>query len=315
MSVTWITRSIYKKIRRVLIPMVLVALFSMVFLAIGVRSALNESQLYSMLVKTGFATLPTVPTYIQPPSYAAFNEFGQLVHYEGKAEVDPPLITKKTMVLFVFGQSNSANHGGEKFRASSDKIYNFWNGAFYRAEDPLLGASGFSGSVWVDLSNKIIQEGMADSVILIPAGIGGSSVRHWQNGGVLNPMLIQRLKQAKEVNLEITHFLWHQGEADQAIDIGHYQEGLDQIIQATKSYFPNSKFFVAQASRCGSMPPSKALQNAQRGLSKQAGVFLGPNTDVIDQHNRYDDCHFSGNGLKLAANAWFNALKENRQKK
>lgn len=315
MALTTMTTLIYKTARRIIIPIVLIGAYSLIFLSIGVKIAFSESPLHRLLIETGMVKFPEVPTYIQPPSFAAFNNYGQLAKYAGKVQVERPIITPKTMVLFVFGQSNSANYGGEKFVAASDHIYNFWDGAFYRAEDPLLGASGFSGSVWVDLANKLIEKKMADAVILIPSGIGGSSVQHWQPGAVLNPMLLKQLESAKQANLEVTHFLWHQGEADQALDHERYKHGLDYIIQTTQRYFPHSKFFVAQASRCGSMPPSAALQATQRDMSRQPGVFLGPNTDLIEPHDRYDDCHFSGNGLKLAADGWLAALKENRQEK
>lgn len=315
MTIAPIVGRIYKILRKAVIPTVLVAVYSLVLLSIGARSALSKNQLHYLLMKADIITLPNVPTYIQPPSFAAFNHYTQLAQYAGKVQVPRPDITSKTMVLFVFGQSNAANYGGEKFVAASDHVYNFWEGSFYRAEDPLLGAAGFSGSVWVDLSNKIIERKMADAVILIPAGIGGSSVQDWQPGEMLNPMLLKQLALAKQANLEVTHFLWHQGEADQSLDRERYKQGLDQLIQTTKQYFPHSKFFVAQASRCGSMPPSEALQSAQRAMSQQPGVFLGPNTDLIERRDRYDDCHFSGNGLKLAADAWLVALKESRQEK
>ena len=35
--------------------------------------------------------------------------------YHDKIQIERPLIDKKTLIIFTFGQSNSANHGGEKF--------------------------------------------------------------------------------------------------------------------------------------------------------------------------------------------------------
>ena len=43
----------------------------------------------------------------------------------------------KTMVAFVLGQSNSANHG-ESRMASKRNVYNFYDGECYLAADPML---------------------------------------------------------------------------------------------------------------------------------------------------------------------------------
>ena len=51
------------------------------------------------------------------------------------------------------------------------------------------------------------------------------------------------------------------------------------------------------------------LLNAQKKMTKIKGVYLGPNTDLIDYRDRYDGCHFSGRGLDKHAQSWLEVLK------
>lgn len=251
------------------------------------------------------------------PGTVAYNSLGQLIQYPGKTPVTAPVATSHRMVAFVFGQSNAGNHGGQKYLADHAQIFQFFDGQYYPAQDPLLGASGNSGSVWTLLANKLLAQGLYDQVLLIPAAIGGTSVSQWQTGGELHAMYEARLKQAQQHGLDITHFLWHQGESDNplgskpGIALDQYAAAMRDIIALSKHYFPDSKFYVATATRCFSfVPVSPELQAIQQSLSQQPGVYPGPNTDVIGLEDRYDDCHFSASGLNKHADGWVAALKQ-----
>lgn len=238
------------------------------------------------------------------------NELTQLVGYPGKRPILRPAITQRTMVAFVFGQSNSANHGEEKFRATSPAITNFWNGRFYAAEDPLLGATGEEGSPWVLMANRLVDTRTFDEVVLIAAGVAASSVQEWTTGGRLNGMLQQRLAEAQQAGLVVTHFLWHQGESDntdaRALE---YDAAIQPVIALTKRFFPQSKFFVAQATLCGTgNVPNANLQKVQRDLVRIPGVYAGPNTDEIGFADRRDGCHLTGRGQEKHAAGWVAAI-------
>jgi len=241
---------------------------------------------------------------------AEFNAYGQLVAYPGKREIARPPIGPHTMVAFVFGQSNSANHGNAKFRATSDAVANFWDGRYFAAEDPLLGASGEGGGPWVRMADKLIASRTFGEAILIAAGVGATSVQEWTVGGRLNGMLETRLAEAKDAGLSVTHFLWHQGESDNTtIGAATYDTAMQPIIELTRRYFPKSKFFVAQATICGqSATPFLELQKIQRGLTRLPDVFAGPNTDDIGLPDRFDTCHMSEAGLEKHAAGWAAAI-------
>ena len=289
-------------------------LFCLVFMLIGMNAAEKQTRLYR--AKIGIKELFSTPS---PSSFPyATNRYDQLVAYPGKVEVPRPAITDKTIVAFVFGQSNASNFGGEKY--SSDKVFNYFDGKFYIAADPLLGAGGNRGSVWTLAARKWIAEGLADQVIVIPAGVDGKSVNAWKKGTPLRAMLDQRLQDAQTHNLPITHFLWHQGETDNPANpdpgkatLSEYKDTLAEIIELTKTYYPSAKFFIARATRGSDMDPSPELQKAQGSLTQMDHVFLGPNTDLILNKDRYDDCHFSARGLEKHADGWVDALKSPRK--
>lgn len=298
-------------VARLLALVLLTMVLSGVLLVVGMRAALQQNQLFQWFLIAKTMVLPTVIEGV--PDHLRANQYGQLIHDAGKQPVARPVITDRTMVAFVFGQSNAANHGGERHASTSGRVYHYFDGRFYAAADPLLGASGYFGSVWPLLGDQLIDAGLHDRIVLMAAGVGGSSVKEWQPGGRLHAMLRQRLDEARRSGLVVTHFLWHQGEADHAADPAEYAAALNRVIEVAKGYFPQARFFVAQASRCDSVPSSPALLAAQRSVTRQAGVFLGPDTDAIGPADRYDDCHFSGRGLARHAHGWLQALQAPRQ--
>lgn len=235
-----------------------------------------------------------------------FNQYAQLTFYPGKREVPRPTIGSRTMVAFVFGQSNSANHGDEKFATTDPRVVNFWNGRYFLAQDPLLGATGTGGSVWTRMAQQLVDTRVFDSIVLVAAGIGATPVAAWTDGGSLHGMLEQRLASVRDAGLEVTHFLWHQGESDNsAAGAAAYDAAMQPIIALTRRYFPHSKFFIARATICGKgAVPNIDLQAAQAGLARLPRVYVGPNTDAIGNDGRYDDCHFNGIGLDRHAAGW-----------
>ncbi len=150
---------------------------------------------------------------LQSNAPAKFDTYGRLIDYPGKLKIDCPPQDERTAVLLIFGQSNSANYGGQRFQAIDDHVINYFAGKCYRASSPLLGAENKLGETWTLLGNKLIDQGRFKRVVLIPAGIGGTSVSEWAAGGRLNSMLADVLDNAQQ-RYRITHVLWHQGERD-----------------------------------------------------------------------------------------------------
>ncbi|HEX4329363.1 MAG TPA: sialate O-acetylesterase [Burkholderiales bacterium] len=245
-----------------------------------------------------------------------YNAFGQLIYWPGKRAVPRPEITASTIIAVVFGQSNAGNHGGQRTDAADAAVLNYSEGKFFEARDPLLGSSGIGGSPWPLMAKHLLAAKAADRVLLLPAAIAGSSVADWSRGHPLYRMLEQRLNAARADGLQVTHFLWHQGEEDNGaggyrrVTPAQYAAGMRELIGLTKSIFPKSRFFVAIATRCGAaFPVDQKLRAVQIDLQKIDGVFAGPDTDAIyGTFDRFDDCHFSATGLANHGAAWAAAL-------
>ena len=140
--------------------------------------------------------------------------FHRLTKYPNKTEVGCPKQTERTMVLLISGQSNSANHGGQRYASQyGDKVLNYFDGKCYVAKSPLLGATGLEGDSWTFLGNLLIQQGVADQVIIAPTGIAGSAISQWEVGSPYQQML-QSSAQKLLSQYRVTHMLWHQGETD-----------------------------------------------------------------------------------------------------
>jgi hypothetical protein len=273
-------------------------------LLIGMKSGSSNDKLFTTIRRIQLSFIAA-----EIPKAPDTNEFRQLILDSAKIQVDTPRVTDKTIVAFVFGQSNSANFSGERHYAQTENVLNYFDGRYYIAADPLLEASGLGGTMWTITANKLIQHRIADNVVLIAAGVGGTSVKQWRSGTELYKMIEERLKDTKRNNSPVTHFLWHQGESDNDTNELEYRTGLEELINLTAIYYPNSKFFVSQASACYPKLSSEIILKAQGDTTRLKNVYLGPNTDLISITDRYDGCHLSGRGIEKAANEWIERIK------
>src|SRR5690242_8495277 len=135
---------------------------------------------------------------------------------ESPTEVECPATGhKRLMVALLIGQSNAANYGETRGTAPPD-VVNFYRGKCYAARDPLLGADGKGGSVWTRMATKLIAHGVFDRIVLVPIGIGGTTIDNWTPGGMLHARIETSLGFLAASGLRVTHVLWHQGESDAA---------------------------------------------------------------------------------------------------
>ena len=83
---------------------------------------------------------------------------------EGRVEADCDAFVGDSpdrAVLFVFGQSNSANAARDRYVAGNEVInFNPHDGRCYQTQDPLLGPDGLGGSVWGRLGDDLVSEGL-----------------------------------------------------------------------------------------------------------------------------------------------------------
>ncbi len=225
---------------------------------------------------------------------------------------------KQPAVLVTFGQSNIANHGNSRY-APTHEFYNFdfLSGDVFRAEDPLLGASGDLGNVATRLADKLIERKAFNSIVLVPLALGGSTVAEWTPDGFAHRRLLVAIQRLRARDLKPTHFLWHQGESDVVAETTQsaYEYAFRRIVESLRDHGAYAPVFVAVASRCGN-DGSEHIRAAQQSLpNPHHNIFPGPDTDKLGPAYRFDDCHFSDRGLDAHADLWVDALMKSDQPK
>ncbi|MBV9747295.1 MAG: hypothetical protein JO157_00625 [Acetobacteraceae bacterium] len=244
------------------------------------------------------------------------DKFGRLLSYPGKTEIPCPPQDKDTAVLLVFGQSNSANLQGQRYAGIDDHVVNFSEGRCYIASSPLLGADGRYGEPWTLLGNKLVRANLYRTVILIPAGVGGSSIRQWRAGGDLNRMVISVIRNVKS-RYTITAMLWQQGATDYSLGMtqDEYRSGLRSLIDSIRAEGVRAPFFICTSSYqdSASWSEDNPISRAQHSLVDGVSIFAGPDTDHdVTALDRYDGLHFSASGQEKFTDRWVDLLREHR---
>jgi predicted phosphodiesterase len=244
-------------------------------------------------------------------------------------------------VFVVAGQSNSGNYGEVKQSTQTGLVsaYDFGNKKWQLAVDPQPGAGGRGGSIMPLLGDLLVRE-FEMPIGIIAYGQGGTSVREWlpqgsrfpnpptvenkvrkinddewESLGKIYPGFIERMKAFGKNGFRAV--LWHQGESDanqkdptRTLSGPLYEKYLTQLILKTRTDLEwDVPWFVAQATY--HVPGDESDPNiraAQANLWKNGVAFQGPDTDQLKGKLRERDgqgVHFSGPGLEVHADAWF----------
>ena len=225
--------------------------------------------------------------------------------------------TGNIAVFLVLGQSNAANSGKGRYSVNN-KVSNIFKGECYIANDPLLGATGNRGSVWGRLSDKLIDNGAYDQIVISSIAVGGSPMISWtQHGkgrvhGNYFTRIIDAIDELKSLNFDITHIFWHQGEQDTSFGTttDQYIRMFLDMWSGIRELGVDAPIYVARASLCQGRGSEKVIR-AQNDLIEEYGDILqGTNTDLInDSKYRIDGgCHFSELGLALHADKWYESM-------
>ena len=136
--------------------------------------------------------------------------------------------------FLLIGQSNMAGRGflGEVEPICNERLKVLRNGRWYPMYTPVNCDRPFSGvNLAESFADAYAKEHDVD-VGLIPCADGGTSLDHWQVGGLLYDHAICQARLATRTST-IAGVLWHQGEAD-CSDVRYpfYQEKLRVILDS-----------------------------------------------------------------------------------
>ncbi len=211
-------------------------------------------------------------------------------------------------VWLTIGQSNAANHGEQRFGAARG-VFAFDVHSCLPARDPLPGASGQGGSVWVPLAAHWIAEGRANRVLIVSRAEESTTIAQWQPGRALFGRVVAAVSGLRRSGLRVTRVLWSHGESDAQLGTSgaHYAAELDRLAAGLRQQGVSVPMTVAVSSVCG---PSRsaAIRAAQLAADRQPGMLAGPDLDAIAPSQRYERCHFRETGQIAAARLWAVAL-------
>lgn len=225
-------------------------------------------------------------------------------------------------VFLCLGQSNAGNHGDTLYQPCH-AVYSLSFGDLRctKANDPLSGASGFGGSIWSRLGDRLVEAGLFSRVLFLPVAMGGSFIVDWLPGGSCHrrlALLLSRLRRTTGLPaLPINAGFWTQGEAEAnctRMPADLYRLYFTELLASLREVGVGCPFFVAQTTHCATAAHEfqnhQAIRTAQeRLIATEPGILAGPDLDQLDGSLRYDGCHFSGAGLDRAAALWLEALR------
>jgi hypothetical protein len=231
-------------------------------------------------------------------------------------------------VILTAGQSNYINTAPTPYTPTNPNAIdnlNIYDGAIYKAVDPLIGASGaIVGSVAhpaLRLADTLVTNLKCARVILVPNGIVASTMAAWATGNLNDriPAAVRRIKQkiaCGTTNIDCV-IQWGHGETDCANGTSQatYTSLLNTLIANTAAAGFSGRWMIAvQSYQAGST--CGAIEAAQAAVVNGSTVFAGANADALignvcngtNACRGADGVHWSDNGSAQYAAAWFNAM-------
>lgn len=244
------------------------------------------------------------------------DRFGRLERKPGALVAPCPKQADDVAVMLVLGQSNSANHGGQRGSSQfGDRIVNHAGGECYRAVSPLLGSTGRLGEHWTATANLLVQAGRFQSVVIAPVAVGNSSVRRWSRYGDLNRAIRETIDALREDGLAVSHVLWTQGEADASDGMSEaaYRTEFISLAETLREAGVDAPIYVAVSTYCAEAPEWREDNGVARALRALPGVAenVRPGVDadrLLTETDRYDGCHLGGTGAAKISEAWAGIL-------
>lgn len=230
----------------------------------------------------------------------------------GRIIVDPtPGVGERTLTFVCAGQSNIANACNVPYAPTNvGKVLNLnvWDGALYRYQDPVLGASA-SVACWLGrLGDKLIDADRCDRVVFATIGMGASFVIEHTPGQPENSKIMAAIERCRALSLSISAFMWMQGEADNGnTSQADYTTRLQSVIATPREMGEDAPWYIAQCTLFNNVT-SAPIRAAQAAVVNGADVLAGPDIDTLTGANRWDDTHLSGTGANACADLWMTSL-------
>ena len=215
-----------------------------------------------------------------------------------------------SLVFITYGQSNAANSGKmDKSLKVWNNVYMIYEGNIYIYKDPTLGAQGQGASVWGLLGKEIIakSEGRIKNVFFTNTAVGGAPIEKLiSNGDNFLNYFLDEFKLTLNKFGKIDGVLFHQGEQNNKNAENYYKSF--STLQDSINSIKQIPIYLSQASYCSNVIDQKLLDIQDSLIINKKLVLRGPNTDILGDQFRYDNCHFNSNGLLKLSTLWYQAI-------
>jgi hypothetical protein len=221
-----------------------------------------------------------------------------------------------TAIIPILGQSLVANNGASNYNPGAALVQqiNPYDGIVYRAQDPVLGASGTTGGMVSRIADDLVTAGIFQRVIVIPVAVGGTSVGQWGISGVLNHRLRVAIRRAREQGYTITFFIWEQGQGDLGTTKAAWTASFYTLIDTAIGMGVTAPWFVAKDTFSSGSVDS-TIQEAQTDLwgttYNGVNIHAGADIDSLTGANRQSggsDAHLTDTGNAAASILWRDAI-------
>lgn len=223
-----------------------------------------------------------------------------------------------TAYILTMGQANAGNTSTSLDTAGAG-VFSYYKGELYPAVDPMIGSTGYGGSVWPSIGDSLIKDKKYNKVVFIPIATGSTHALDWATGEC-NNTLKSILNDMKAKNIKLTHILWHQGESDNGTSKEEYKKNLHKILSDIRENGQSAPFYcsIASLTPLSKTSPSGIDTNIQQAqiefINENPGILAGPNTDLLNLAvDRYDGVHFSKSGKAKYMNQWLTCLRTNAE--
>ena len=240
----------------------------------------------------------------------------QIYFARGRTLVNRFDVAANNMTLVFFGQSNFSNVNPTIYAPSNSTVYNFStpDGAIYENASPTIGTStgepkGY-GCTAVRIADALVSNGKAGSVVVADSAIGGTAISPTWDADA-NHIISGTFARLAAQNLTPAAVLFGQGESDTGDGTSQaaYAASLAAFISNVRATGYTGPIFIAHQSWNLGATSSNVTNAQDAAVNHSAGIWAGPNSDLIGAGDRQaDNTHFNDAGAAAYAAAWVTAL-------
>jgi len=217
----------------------------------------------------------------------------------------------RDLYILAVGDSSLGNCNAQSY-GNVEGVYQIGiDGNVKPARDPFDWSACAGGSIWMPMGRIIIEQGIAQKVIIMPVVVPRAGVRDWLPGGSQSALLTRAIETISKKNIAFDFVFWQQGLSDVKSFDSSYKNNLWRLTKEIGLKVKADRWLIAQGSSCR----SPLRQDLRAILSELANAHImsrynGPDLDELPPISVDQACNLTGIGQRNAAALWIEAIKK-----